>query len=95
MQPAVPQLKVYAPATSSAKTFDKKKKSPLDDLSGDALYALLKQKWREEEATDNATSEEGSKASSKASVVDKNPYYPYNQEFFGHDEDSTPDLGEN
>ena len=60
MQPAVPQLTVYAPATSSAKTFAKKKKSPLDDLSGDALYALLKQKWREEEAADNATSKEGS-----------------------------------
>ena len=73
MQLAVPQLTVYAPATSSANTFDKKKKSPLDDLSGDALYALLKQKWREEEVADNATSEEGSKASPKASVADKTP----------------------
>ena len=33
--------------------------------------------------------------SSEASVVDNNPYYPYNQKLFGHDEDSTADLGEN
>ena len=42
VQPTVPQLTVYAPATSFAKTSAEKKKSPFDDLSGDALYALLK-----------------------------------------------------
>ena len=36
-----------------------------------------------------------SKASSKAYVTNNNPYYPYNQELFGHDEASTPNLGEN
>ena len=29
------------------------------------------------------------------SVANTNPYYPYNQELFGHDEASTPELGEN
>ena len=36
-----------------------------------------------------------SKASLKAYVTNNDPYYPYNQELFGHDEASTPDLGEN
>ena len=34
-----------------------------------------------------------SKASSEASVAN-NPYYPYNQELFGDDINSTLDLGE-
>ena len=98
MQPAVPQITVTAPATSFTKSSAKakKKKSPLDDLSKDALYALLKQKWKGEQEAENATSEEeNSQASSEASVTANNPYYPYNQELFGHDKDSTPDLGEN
>lgn len=95
MQTAVPQLttKTHATtfATSSAKL--KKKKSPLDDLSKDAL---LKKRWKEEEeAIANATSKEGSQASSEAFIANDNPYYPYNQELFGHDEESTPGLGEN
>ena len=35
----------------------------------------------------------GNERSSEASVT-KNPYYPYNQEWFGHDEEDTPDLVE-
>ena len=26
--------------------------------------------------------------------ITKNPYYPYNQEWFSHDEEDTPDLAE-
>ena len=60
MQTAVPQLTANAPATSSAKSSakSKKKKSPLDDLSKDALYALLKQRWKVEQEAENATLEE-------------------------------------
>ena len=66
-----------------------------------ALIALLKQQWKdEEEATTNANSEEeeggqNSEASLEAFVANTNPYYPYNPELFGHDEASTPDLGDN
>ena len=62
----------------------KKKISPLDDIrkDPDVLYALLKLKWKEEEATDNHGLEY--ELSSKASVTN-NPYYPYNRELFGHD----------
>ena len=35
-----------------------------------------------------------SKASFEESVA-HNPYFPYDQELFGHDEDNTPNLGEN
>ena len=35
-----------------------------------------------------------SKESSKAFVANNDSYYPYNQELFGHDEASTPDLGD-
>ena len=35
----------------------------------------------------------GDEQSSKASVT-KNPYYPYNQEWFSHDEEDTLDLPE-
>ena len=71
----------------------KKKISPLDDIHKDpyALYALLKLKWKEEEATDNHGLEY--ELSSKASVTN-NPYYPYNWELFGHDEEDAPDLAE-
>ena len=35
-----------------------------------------------------------SKTSSKESIA-HNPYFSYDQELFGHDEDNTPDLQEN
>ena len=35
----------------------------------------------------------GDERSFEASVT-KNPYCPYNQEWFGHDEEDTPDLAE-
>ena len=53
------------------------------------LYALLEMISREKDA-DNDSEDEWS---SEASVI-KNPYYPYNQEWFGHDEEDTPDLVE-
>ena len=88
-----------APVTISAKpdkpfTKSKKKSSPLDDIrkDPDALYALLKLKWKEEEAVVNHDSKD--ELSSEASVAN-NPYYPYNQELFGHDEEDNPNLGEN
>ena len=62
---------------------------------------MLKQQWNdEEEATANANEEEeedgqGSWVSLEASIASTNPYYPYNQELFSHDEASTPELGEN
>ena len=107
MQTDVLQLTANAPATTSttksanpfAKT--KKKKSTFDGLSKTALIALLKQQWKdEEEAAGNANSEEeeegqNSGASTEASIANTNPYYSYNQELFGHDEASTPDLGDN
>ena len=64
-----------------------------------ALIALFKQQWKdEEEAATNANSEEeeegqNSEASLEALFANTNPYYPYNQELFGHDEASTLDLG--
>ena len=88
-----------APASTSAKIVKpsaklKKKGSPLDEIckDPDSLYAILKLKWKEEEAANNHDSED--ELSSEASVVN-NPYYPYNQELFGHDEEDTPDLAEN
>ena len=107
MQTTVPQPTANKPATTSTakstkpSTKTKKKKSTFDGHSKTALIALLKQQWKdEEEAAANANSteeEEGqnSKASSEASTANTNPYYPYNQELFGHDEAYTPDLGEN
>ncbi|KAL0001909.1 hypothetical protein SO802_015690 [Lithocarpus litseifolius] len=71
----------------------KKKSSPLEDLQRDpnALFALLK---CAEELVANRTSgvEKESKASSEESVAN-NPYFPYDQKLFGHDEDS-PDQGD-
>ena len=46
---------------------------------------------KEEKAANNHDSED--ELSSEASVT-KNPYYPYNQELFGHDEEDTPNLAE-
>ena len=51
----------------------------------DALLALLK--WVEEAVAN----QEESKASSKEFFAHK-PYFPYDQELFGHDEDNTSDL---
>ena len=92
-------ISTNTPTKPSTKT--KKKKSTFDGLSKTTLIALLKQQWNdEEEATANAKSEEeedgqGSWASLEASIASTNPYYPYNQELFSHDEASTPELGEN
>lgn len=90
-----PQLTAKSPTTFSTKisTKSKKDKSSLDKLSKDALYALLKQKIKEEEVVANyVTSEEEGLEASDANF--NNPYHPFNQEFFGHDEESIPDLGE-
>ena len=83
-------------ASTSAKTVKssvkpRKKGSPLDEIckDHDALYALLKMISREKEAVDDSRDERSSEAS-----VTKNPYYPYNQEWFGHDEEDTLDLPE-
>ena len=107
VQTTVPQPTANTPATTSiakstkSSTKTKKKKSDFDGLSKTTLIALLKQQWKdEEEATTNADlekEEEGqnSKASLESFVANTNPYYPYNQELFGHDEASTPNLGEN
>nr|POE80507.1 hypothetical protein CFP56_04865 [Quercus suber] len=85
------------PAKSSTKT--KKGKSSFDGLNRSAIIALLKQKWKDEEEAANANLKEEEdeleyEASSEASIANDNPYYPYNQELFGHNEASTADLGE-
>ena len=85
------------PAKSSAKT--KMKNFAFDDLSSFDIFALLRQKMKDEEEAVKVNSEgeeddQESKASSKASVTNNDPNYPYNLELFGHDEVSTPDLGE-
>ena len=86
-----------APASSSARSGktsvkSKSKGSPLDEIGKDpdALYALLKAAWEKEKAAEENDSEE--EPSTRASVAN-NPYYPYNQDFFGHDEES-PDLAD-
>ena len=84
-----------APTSTSAKTVKpfkpRKKGSPLDEIrkDPDALYALLKMISKEKEVADDLEDERSSKAS-----ITKNPYYLYNQEWFGHDEEDTPDLAE-
>ena len=81
---------VDAPSSSSknAKPPAKNKSSPIDDSwkNPSALLALLK--WAEEAVTNQLVE---TKASSEESVA-HNPYFPYDQELFGHDEDNTPDL---
>ena len=85
----------YAPASTSAKTVKpskpRKKGSPLDEIrkDPDAFYALLKMISREKEVADDLEDERSSKTS-----ITKNPYYLYNQEWFDHDEEDTPDLAE-
>ena len=89
------QSSVITNATSSSSIKDAKppakiKSSLIDDLrkNPDALFALLK--WAEETAANQGDS----KVSSEESVT-HNPYFPYDQELFGHNENNTPDLGEN
>ena len=97
-QPTTPATtSATKPAKSSVKT--KKNNSAFDGLNRSNIIALLKQKWKDEEEAANANLEEEeddqeSKASSEASVTNNDPYYPYNQELFGHDEATTLDLGE-
>ena len=82
-----------APTSTSAKTVKpstkpRKKGSTLDEIrkDPDALYALIKMISKEKEAADS-----NDERSSEASVT-KDPYYPYNQEWFGHDEEDADDL---
>jgi len=89
-------------ATTSTTTLAKsKKKYAFDGLNRSAIIALLKQQWNDEEEATNANSEEEeddqeSETFSEASVaINDNPYYPYNQELFGHNETSTSNLGDN
>ena len=51
----------------------------------DALYALIKMISKEKEAADSEDER------SYETSVAKDPYYPYNQEWFGHDEEETDD----
>ena len=85
------------PASSSAKSDktivkSKSKGSPLDEIKKDpgALYALLKVAQEKEKAAEENDSEE---ERSTGAFVASNPYYPYNQEFFEHDEEF-PDLAD-
>ena len=89
MQKAV----IGAPVSSSTKSGKppaktKKKSSPLDAIrkDPDALYALLTKMVKEDEAADS-----DDERSSQASVS-RDPYYPYNQEWFGHDDEDADDL---
>ena len=82
-----------APSSSSAKIVKpsakpRKKGSLLDEMceDPDALYALIKMISKEKEAADSKN-EQSSKA-----FVTKDPYYPYNQEWFSHDEEDADDL---
>ena len=79
-------------ASSSAKSVKppaktKKKSSPLDAIrkDPDALYALLTKMIKEEAA--DSDDERSSQAS-----ISKDPYYPYNQVWFGHDDEDADDL---
>ena len=81
------------PASSSTKTVippvkPRKKGSPLDEIrkDPDALYALIKMISKEKRVV-GSDAEQSSEAS-----VTKDPYYPYNQEWFGHDEEDVDDL---
>ena len=85
------------PASSSAKSVkttvkSKNKGSPLDEIckDPDALHALLKLICEKEKAAKEHVSEDEWSFGASVAV---NPYYPYNQDFFGHDEE-TPDLVE-
>ena len=90
-----PVQKAVADALASSSTKNvkppvksKKKGSPLDAINKnpDALYALHTKMIKEDEAADSEDEQ-----SFQASVT-KDPYYPYNQEWFGHDEQDADDL---
>ena len=97
MQAALPQPTASTPTTTStikptkSSTKTKKKKSAFDGLSKSAIIAQLKQQWKDEVEVANVDSDDDqeSKASFEASIAN-NPYYPYNQELFVHDKNSTP-----
>ena len=74
--------------TVKSTTKPRKKSFPLDDIrkDPDALYALIKMISKEKEAAD-AEDEQSSETS-----VTKDPYYLYNQEWFGHDKEDADDL---
>lgn len=79
-----------APEASAPSTSSTRRTSHFDNLTKDDLYALLKQKIKEEElAANKDLDEEGS--------IAKSPYYPhpqpYPQDWFAHDQEDTPDLG--
>ena len=75
-------------STKEAKPPTKIKSSHIDALrkNSNALFALLK--WAEETAANQGDS----KASSEESIT-HNPYFPYDQELFGNDEDNALILG--
>ena len=82
-----------APASSSSKTVKplvkpKKKGSPLEEICKDldALYALIKMISKEKDAAGS-----DDERSSEASVT-KDLYCPYNQEWFGHDDEDADEL---
>ena len=52
----------------------------------DSLYAILTEMIKEDEAA-NSDDERSSQAS-----FTKDPYYPYNQEWFGYNEEDANDL---
>ena len=86
---------VDAPTSTSAKMVKsiakpRKKGSPLDEIRKDldALYSHIKMISKEKEVAD-VEDEQSSNAS-----VTKDPYYLYNQEWFGHDEEETHDSAE-
>ena len=66
----------------------RKKSSPLDEIrkDPDALYALIQMIAKEKEVADSKDER------SSAAFVTKDPYYPNNQEWFGHDEEDTDVL---
>ena len=82
-----------APTSSSAENVKplvktKKTSSPLNAIrvDHDALYALLTKMIKEDEAADSEDER------SSQAFVSKDPYYPYNQEWFAHDDEDADDL---
>ncbi|KAK9993406.1 hypothetical protein SO802_023109 [Lithocarpus litseifolius] len=75
-------------STAKSSIKPKKKGSPLDGIrkDPDALYALLKLISKKKVSDDGSDDERSSEAS-----VSKDPYYHYNQELFGHDEEDNPE----
>ena len=82
-----------APTSTSAKTVKsttkpRKKGSHLDEIrkDPDALYALIKMISKEKVDVDSEDER------SFETSVTKDLYYPYNQEWFGHDKEDADDL---